>query len=69
MTYSRLGFIWVLHLSMHLEKYSAFSWLCKASSICPVDNQSFDCMTFVLEVLTVHGSELNLFWAKAFPLL
>ena len=69
MTSSRLGLIWVLDLSMHLETYSAFSWLCKASSICPVDNQSFDCMTFVLEVLTVHGSELNLFWAKAFPLL
>ena len=27
------------------------------------------CTTFVWEVLTVHGNELRLFWAKAFPLL
>ena len=25
------------------------------------------CTTFVWEVLTVHGNELRLFWAKAFP--
>ncbi len=33
------------------------------------DNQTFDCTTFCLEVLTVYGYELHLFWAKIFPLL
>ena len=35
----------------------------------PVNNQPFDCTTFVLEVLSVHGNELRLFWFKAIPLL
>ncbi len=31
-----------------------------AVSIRPMDNQPFDCTTFVLEVQTVHGNELRL---------
>ena len=51
--------------TMHLETYSAN---CEVF-IRPIDNQTFDCTTFVLKVLTVHGYALRLFWAKAFPLL
>ena len=41
---------------------------CK-ESICPADNQPFECTIFVWEVLTVCGIELSLFLAKSFPLL
>ena len=33
----------------------------------PSDNKTFDCSTFVLEVLTVHCYELRLFGTKAYP--
>ena len=30
----------------------------------PIDKQPYDCTTFVLEVLTVYGNELRLFWPR-----
>ena len=40
--------------------------LCNDMVIRPLENQVFDCTTFVLEVLTVHGKELHQFWINYF---
>ena len=40
--------------------------LCNDMAIRPLENQVFDCTTFVLEVLTVHGKELRQFWVNYF---
>ena len=43
------------------------SWGMRLSNTHQTTN--FDCTNFVREVLTVHGNELCLIWAKALPLL
>ena len=46
----------------------------KSLLFCPITQQfqstnSLNARPFFLEVLTVYGYELHLFWAKAFPLI